>query len=123
MNEGQHLAQAQQLIILKPPSHGNGAAPSFADTGGSGWVFTTGLLQLAPSPLTALNRTVAILQLYGPDSAIEALQSIRDKKKLESFILYHSLLGEILHVKQERKCISRISIGGRINAFGGGKRM
>jgi len=53
------------------------------------------LVKQSPSPITELNRVVAILQLNGAIAAKEALQSISDRKKLESFYLYHSLQGEI----------------------------
>jgi RNA polymerase sigma-70 factor (ECF subfamily) len=35
------------------------------------------------------------MELYGADKALYELQLINDKKKLESYYLYHSLLGEI----------------------------
>lgn len=53
------------------------------------------LCKIASSPITELNRTVAIMQLNGATAALTALQNIPDKKKIETFYLYHSLLGEI----------------------------
>jgi RNA polymerase sigma-70 factor (ECF subfamily) len=53
------------------------------------------LCNLSPSCIAEMNRTVVILNLYGPDKALQSLESIREKDKLESFYLYHSLLGEI----------------------------
>lgn len=53
------------------------------------------LLQISPSPITEMNKAVAILQAHGPHQAIEALNAIKDKQKLEKYYLYHSLLGEI----------------------------
>lgn len=53
------------------------------------------LLQLAPSPVTALNRVVAILQLSGPKKAMLELTTLKDKNKLSSYYLYYSILGEI----------------------------
>ena len=35
------------------------------------------------------------MELDGAEKALNALQLINDKKKLESYYLYHSLLGEI----------------------------
>ena len=35
------------------------------------------------------------MQVYGAKAALLELESIREKKKLESYYLYHSLLGEI----------------------------
>ncbi len=35
------------------------------------------------------------MQVYGAKEALKLLQDIPEKKQLESFYLYHSLLGEI----------------------------
>ncbi len=53
------------------------------------------LCNISSSPITALNKIVAVMQVYGADKALEQLGNIADKKKLESFYLYHALLGEI----------------------------
>ena len=42
-----------------------------------------------------MNKAVAVMQVYGATEALKALEQINYKKKLESFYLYHSLLGEI----------------------------
>ncbi len=52
------------------------------------------LCTILPSPVSELNKAVAIMQVYGAQKALESLGLI-DKKKLESFYLYHSLYGEI----------------------------
>ncbi|MBD0332182.1 MAG: RNA polymerase subunit sigma-24 [Chitinophagaceae bacterium] len=53
------------------------------------------LMQVAPSPVVQLNKAVATFQLHGAGEAIKELDSITERKKLESYYLYHSLLGEI----------------------------
>jgi RNA polymerase sigma-70 factor (ECF subfamily) len=53
------------------------------------------LCTLSPSPISELNKVVAIMQVDGPEKAQQALVKIPDKQKLEKFYLYHSLLGEI----------------------------
>ncbi|MGH2649343.1 MAG: RNA polymerase sigma factor [Ginsengibacter sp.] len=53
------------------------------------------LCNISPSPVNQLNKVVAVMELYGGAMALEELESIKDKKKLESYYLYHSLLGEI----------------------------
>ncbi|MGZ4035020.1 MAG: RNA polymerase sigma factor [Bacteroidia bacterium] len=53
------------------------------------------LCKITSSPVSELNKTVAIMQVHGAEKALEALKNIPDKKKLESFYLYHSLYGEI----------------------------
>ena len=40
-------------------------------------------------------KTIAIMQINGAEKAFESLQNIPDRKKLESYYLYHSLLGEL----------------------------
>ncbi len=47
-----------------------------------------------PSPISELNRTVAVLRVHGPAEALRALDSIPDRKRLEGYYLYHSLRGE-----------------------------
>lgn len=53
------------------------------------------LCRLFPSPISELNKIVAILQYKGADAALQQVSLIRDNKKLETFYLYHSLMGEI----------------------------
>jgi len=52
------------------------------------------LCSISPSPVSELNKAVAIMQVHGAQKALEALELI-DRKKLEKFYLYHSLYGEI----------------------------
>lgn len=53
------------------------------------------LTQISPSPITEMNKAVAVMQVHGAQEALKSLQNITDKNKLETFYLYHSLLGEI----------------------------
>jgi len=53
------------------------------------------LCKLSPSPISELNKAVVIMQVEGPEKALESLQQIPDGKKLKKFYLYYSLLGEI----------------------------
>ena len=42
-----------------------------------------------------LNKIVAVMEVHGPQTALKELDNIKERKKLESYYLYHSLLGEI----------------------------
>ncbi len=53
------------------------------------------LCSISSSPISALNKMVAVMQVHGPAKALESIEMIPDKKKLEPFYLYHALLGEI----------------------------
>lgn len=53
------------------------------------------LCEMAPSPVMELNRAVVIMQVHGASAALAALEKITDRKKLSSFYLYNSLLGEL----------------------------
>jgi RNA polymerase sigma factor (sigma-70 family) len=53
------------------------------------------LCKIAPSPVAELNRVVALLQVEGAPAAKQQLAVLAADKKLNSFYLYHSLLGEI----------------------------
>jgi RNA polymerase sigma factor (sigma-70 family) len=53
------------------------------------------LCKIYSSPVSELNMAVAVMQVYGAEAALQSIEKIQDSKKLESFYLYHSLLGEI----------------------------
>jgi RNA polymerase sigma factor (sigma-70 family) len=53
------------------------------------------LCNIAPSPVSELNKVIALMQIEGPEAALAALEKVDDQKKLEGFYLFHSLLGEI----------------------------
>ena len=53
------------------------------------------LCKIISSPITELNKVVAIMQVHGAEKALQELGNIKDKKKLEAYYLYFSLLGEI----------------------------
>ncbi len=53
------------------------------------------LCKISPSPVTELNKTIAIMQVHNATVALEELKKIQNIKKLEKYYLYYSLLGEI----------------------------
>ncbi len=53
------------------------------------------LLALAPSPIVALNRAVAIAHASGPQAGLDAIEAIPDKRHLESRHLLHAVKGEL----------------------------
>ena len=53
------------------------------------------LCRISPSPVTELNKIIVVLQLHGAATALKKLEAIENKKKLEGYYLYYSLLGEI----------------------------
>lgn len=54
------------------------------------------LLEVAPSPVVALNRVVAVCRLHGPEAGLEALQEIPQANALEGYYLYSSTRGDLL---------------------------
>jgi RNA polymerase sigma factor (sigma-70 family) len=48
---------------------------------------------LKPSPIAALNRTVAVARVHGAHAGLAALDAIHDRSKLESYHLYHVIRG------------------------------
>jgi RNA polymerase sigma-70 factor (ECF subfamily) len=50
---------------------------------------------ISPSPITELNKAVAVMQVHGAKKALGALENISDRKKMENHYLYNSLLGDI----------------------------
>jgi RNA polymerase sigma factor (sigma-70 family) len=53
------------------------------------------LCAINPSDIARLNKAIATMQVFGASTARQELRGIADKKKLESYYLYYSLLGEI----------------------------
>lgn len=53
------------------------------------------LCKISDSPVNELNKIVAVMEVNGPEKALQEIENIQDKKKLGSYYLYHSLLGEI----------------------------
>ena len=53
------------------------------------------LCQVRPTYITQMNRAIVILHLQEPQDALAALTNIPEQQKLETYYLYHSLLGEI----------------------------
>ena len=52
------------------------------------------LLQIDPSPVVALNRAVALANVEGTKAAREYITSIKQRAALDSYHLYHAVLGE-----------------------------
>ena len=52
------------------------------------------LMEIDPSPIVALNRAVALSKVKGVDSAIEALETLKDIPSIKGYHLYYSTLGE-----------------------------
>lgn len=52
------------------------------------------LLQLAASPVVALNRCVVIANIRGPEAGLEALEQVGNLRSLETYHLLHAVRGE-----------------------------
>jgi predicted RNA polymerase sigma factor len=53
------------------------------------------LLELEDSPVVALNRAVALTEVSGPQAGLNALNAIANRQPLESYHLFHAVLGEL----------------------------
>jgi RNA polymerase sigma factor (sigma-70 family) len=53
------------------------------------------LLEFDASPIVALNRAVALGEVHGPEAALAAVRAISNPESLESYHLYHAVLGEL----------------------------
>ena len=53
------------------------------------------LMSIAPSPVVALNRAIAVGQLDGPQQGIDALQAIGDRERLARYPFYPAAMGEL----------------------------
>lgn len=52
------------------------------------------MLTLDDSPVVALNRAVALAEARGPQAGIKAVNAIPDLKALESYYLFHAVMGD-----------------------------
>lgn len=53
------------------------------------------LMHLAPSPIVALNRAIAVGQRDGPEHGLRAIESIAQRGRLEEYPFYHAARGEL----------------------------
>ncbi len=51
------------------------------------------LVEIAPSPVVALNRAVAVARVKGPERGLEALDAIRPVAALEDYLFHHAVRG------------------------------
>ncbi|MGH7712684.1 MAG: RNA polymerase sigma factor [Gemmatimonadaceae bacterium] len=72
------------------------SAPSLEDTDWHSIVsLYDRLLAIAPSPVVALNRAIAIAQRDGAERGLEALRAIADRDRLSKYPFYPASLGEL----------------------------
>ncbi|MEP6733770.1 MAG: DUF6596 domain-containing protein [bacterium] len=53
------------------------------------------LMDVAPSPVVALNRAIAIAQLDGDERGLDAISAIDDRDRLSSYPFYFAAMGEL----------------------------
>jgi predicted RNA polymerase sigma factor len=72
------------------------AAPSLQQTDwNSIIVMYDRLMVVAPSPVVALNRAIAIAERDGAERGIEEIEQIEDRERLEAYPFYPAALGEL----------------------------
>jgi RNA polymerase sigma-70 factor (ECF subfamily) len=54
-----------------------------------------GLLRLKPSPIVALNRAVAVANVQGPRAALDAINGMAQRERLETHYLLHAVFGDL----------------------------
>jgi len=54
------------------------------------------LAQVAPSPIVALNRAVAVAMAYGPETGLQIVDVLRDDERLSGYHLLPSVRGDLL---------------------------
>jgi RNA polymerase sigma-70 factor (ECF subfamily) len=70
------------------------------DEAGTDWPRILGLydqlLLLKPTPIVAMNRSVALARVRGPREALQALENLPDRHSIDSQHLYHAIRGSFL---------------------------
>jgi len=70
-------------------------SPDFASTDWPGILFLyDSLLEIDPSPIVRLNRTVALARVKGPLAALDELEKIKQHDALQTYYLFHATEGE-----------------------------
>jgi RNA polymerase sigma factor (sigma-70 family) len=52
-------------------------------------------MKIAPSPVVALNRAVAVARVHGPVEGIHSLEAVIEKGELDSYYLLHAVMGDL----------------------------
>ncbi len=53
------------------------------------------LITLNASPIAAMNRSVAVARVHGPQAGLDALAAIKNRSALKSYHLYHAICGTL----------------------------
>jgi RNA polymerase sigma-70 factor (ECF subfamily) len=61
------------------------------------------LLAIAPSPVVALNRAIAVGQRDGPEQGLQVLRSIDGRRRLERYPFYPAAMGELEFRRGDRE--------------------
>ncbi len=64
------------------------------------------LMAIAPSPIVALNRAIAIAQVDGPQPGLRAIDAIADADRLIEYPFYHAARGE-LELRRDNRALAR----------------
>ena len=92
-------AFSKARIEARLPSSGPATHASAHSVEDTDWVAIVSLydrlMDVAPSPVVALNRAIAIAQRDGAERGIEALNAIRDHDLLSRYPFYPAALGEV----------------------------
>jgi RNA polymerase sigma-70 factor (ECF subfamily) len=96
LNRSAAGTELSQFHLEAGIAHCHCAAPTYNDTN---WKRILSLydmlITIKDSPVVALNRAVAIANLRGAKAALEAIAAISPRESLESFYLYHAVLGHL----------------------------
>jgi predicted RNA polymerase sigma factor len=64
------------------------------------------LMEVAPSPVVALNRAIAVAQQSGPQDGLEAMDAVNDRDRLAGYPFYYAARGE-LELRRKNNGIAR----------------
>ena len=64
------------------------------------------LMHIAPSPIVALNRAIAVAQAEGAERGLEAIDAIAERERLKEYPFYHAARAE-LEMRRNNNAIAR----------------
>jgi predicted RNA polymerase sigma factor len=64
------------------------------------------LMSCRPTPIVALNRTIAVAQVQGPATGLAEIEAMADRDRLASYPFYYAALGEF-ELRREHHAAAR----------------
>jgi RNA polymerase sigma-70 factor (ECF subfamily) len=117
----QHLSAAKSGTALTSYHLEAGIASvhaAAATWGNTDWAhllsYYDGLMEIAPSPVVAINRAIALSMIKGPEAALSELEGLDGRKSIGRYLPYHMTVGD-LEMRSGRRKAAREAFARALN--------